>query len=188
MAVVFEGGLGLVAVGLGWLIGSPPMTLVRWTPAGAVWGLAAVLPLVAVLFLCVRVQVWPFTDITRVVDTLLVPMFRGVGLLELAGISLVAGLGEEILFRGVIQEGLSGWIGGPPGVWTGLAAASILFGLLHPVTPCYAAFAALIGLYLGGLWITTGNLLVPIVAHAVYDFLALVYVVKVRGQGIRDRE
>jgi membrane protease YdiL (CAAX protease family) len=29
------------------------------------------------------------------------------------------------------------------------------------------------GAYLGGLWQTSGNLLVPIVAHAVYDFAVL---------------
>ena len=39
----------------------------------------------------------------------------------------------------------------------------------------------LMGLLLGGLWIATGNLLVPIVAHAVYDFLALVWLVKFEG-------
>ena len=187
MAVVFEGGLGLLAVGLGWLIGCPPLALIRWTPAGVVWGLAAVLPLLVMLLLCVRVPLWPCTDITRVVDTFLVPMFRQVGLLELAGISMVAGLGEEMLFRGLIQEGLSGWIGGRLGVWTGLAVASILFGLVHPVTLAYAIFAALMGLYLGWLWIATGNLLVPIVAHAVYDFLALAYIVKIRGQGVGGR-
>ena len=35
--------------------------------------------------------------------------------------------------------------------------------------------AGLIGIYLGWLLAATDNLLVPIVAHAAYDFLALVY-------------
>ena len=40
--------------------------------------------------------------------------------------------------------------------------------------------AGLIGLYLGWLWMATGNLLVPIVTHTVYDFVVLVYLVKIR--------
>ena len=39
----------------------------------------------------------------------------------------------------------------------------------------YFAFATLIGIYLGGLLLWTDSLLVPIVAHAVYDFIALLY-------------
>jgi uncharacterized protein len=38
----------------------------------------------------------------------------------------------------------------------------------------YLWLATLIGAYLGGLYCWSGNLLVPIVAHAVYDFAALV--------------
>jgi membrane protease YdiL (CAAX protease family) len=51
----------------------------------------------------------------------------------------------------------------------------VLFGLLHPITPTYAVLAALMGAYLGGVWLASGNLLVPIVAHALYDFIALAY-------------
>jgi membrane protease YdiL (CAAX protease family) len=35
--------------------------------------------------------------------------------------------------------------------------------------------AALIGLYSGLLWIWTGNLITPMITHAAYDFVALVY-------------
>ena len=38
--------------------------------------------------------------------------------------------------------------------------------------------AGLFGLYLGALWLLTGNLLVAIAAHAVYDFFALLYLVR----------
>ena len=58
--------------------------------------------------------------------------------------------------------------------WPGLAVASLLFGLLHPITPTYVAIAALLGAYLGAVWLATGNLLTVIVAHALYDFVALV--------------
>ena len=65
----------------------------------------------------------------------------------------------------------------------GLLAASVLFGLAHPITPAYAVLAAMIGVYLGWLWLAFDkNLLVPITAHALYDFLALIYLVRTRGR------
>ena len=66
------------------------------------------------------------------------------------------------------------------GDWIALVGVAILFGLLHAVNVAYAVLAALMGLYLGWLWMATGNLAVPIVAHAVYDFLALVYILRGR--------
>ena len=60
----------------------------------------------------------------------------------------------------------------------GLIGASLLFGLAHLLTTSYAVVTALAGLYLGGLFLATDNLLAPIVTHAVYDFLALVYLVR----------
>ncbi len=118
-------------------------------------------------------------------DDLIVPMFQNCTWVELAAISLLAGLGEELLFRGVFQAAMAQWTGdflphspaaAMVGDWIALVAVAILFGLLHAVNVAYAVLATLMGLYLGWLWMATGNLAVPIVAHAVYDFLALVYI------------
>jgi len=182
MAVVFEGGLGVLAVGLGWLLDDPPLERVRWTAESLTWGAAAAVPLAGLLWICVRVPFGPLRDLVRVVDEFLVPLFRHCRMLELAVISALAGVGEELLFRGVIQEAIAGWVGGSSGPWVGLAAAAVLFGLAHLITPTYAVLAGLMGLYLGWLWIDTANLLVPITAHALYDFLALVYLAKIRPQ------
>jgi membrane protease YdiL (CAAX protease family) len=37
------------------------------------------------------------------------------------------------------------------------------------------------GAYLGWLYVGSGNLLVPILVHALYDFVALAFVVSDRG-------
>ena len=49
----------------------------------------------------------------------------------------------------------------------------MLFGLAHPITPTLCRAGGLIGVYFGGLLVATGNLLVPIVTHAAYDFRAI---------------
>lgn len=184
MAAIFEGGLVVVALGLGWLLGVDPLaTFPRdWVGVGwgAAWGLAATLPPLAVLWLCMKYPVRPFRELFEVVDTLLVPLFRTCRVADMAVISVLAGLSEEMLFRGVVQALAAGWVEGPLGVWLGLAVAAVLFGLAHRITTTYAVLASVIGLYLGGIWLISGNLLVPIVAHAAYDFLVLVYLVKLR--------
>ena len=184
VAAIFEGGLAVVAVGLGWLIDRDPLKTFPKTPEevalGAAWGVAATLPPLVLLWLCLKCPWRPFAELVRIVDELLAPLFRSCRLPELAVISVLAGLGEEVLFRGIIQQAIGDWVGGHFGLWIGLAGAAILFGLAHRITLTYALLAGLIGLYLGGIWLATDNLLVPIVAHAAYDFLALVYLVKFR--------
>ncbi len=96
-----------------------------------------------------------------------VSAFRGSVDLELLLLALLAGFGEEIFFRGVLQQ--------ETGIWV----ASLIFGVLHGPSKDFwplALWAAVMGALLGFLYESTGNLVVPAVAHAVYDGVALVYV------------
>lgn len=113
-------------------------------------------------------------------QTMRLSMARALRIVQLAVIAAMAGLGEEMIFRGVVQAALANWLGDGAGPWIALLAAAVLFGLLHTVTPTYALLAGLIGLYLGWLWMVTDNLLVPVVVHGLDDFVALVYLVKTR--------
>jgi membrane protease YdiL (CAAX protease family) len=67
------------------------------------------------------------------------------------------------------------------GPWVGVPVAAAVFGLLHMITPTYALLAAGMGIYLGCAWLATDNLLAVVVAHAVYDFIALIYLLRVEG-------
>jgi membrane protease YdiL (CAAX protease family) len=112
-------------------------------------------------------------------EFLLRPLFGNWSLLQLFAISLVAGLSEEAFFRGAIQGSLADRVN----VILAVLLVSALFGAFHLLTWTYAIIAALIGAYLGLLWIWTGNLLTPMITHAVYDFAALVYFFRFRRPG-----
>lgn len=180
LALVTEGGVGLLALVLGWLLGYPLHDATRWDMAGWITGALGALPLLGIMALVVWVPWPPFRHLLATIDESIAPLFQSCTLLDLALISALAGLGEEMLFRGILQRALAGFAGDPLGPWVGLVASALLFGLAHTVTRGYAVLATIIGAYLGLLWLATENLLVPIVAHAVYDFLALVYLVRVR--------
>lgn len=190
LTLLFEGGLVLLALGLGELAHYGPLQTFPQHGEGILQGLMigtlATLPLLLGLVVIDRYPLGPLADLKRVVEDLILPMFRGVSLLSLALISLLAGLGEEMLFRGLLQGGLAQLLSnrlGPTAAATlALLAASLIFGLVHPITRLYAFLCFVIGLYLGYLWIHTGNLLAPIVTHALYDFFALVYLT--RGGGL----
>ena len=182
-AAVFEGSLTPVAIALGWLLGTPPLAdLFHFTWRDALLGFVATLPPLGLFWLCLVCPWRPFAEIAKITVETLVPLFRECRLVQLAIIAALAGVGEELLFRGVVQAAATQWIGGPHGVWLGLLVAAVLFGLLHAITPTYAVLAGIIGLYLGGLWLACDNLLAPIVTHGTYDLLALVYLARIRGR------
>ena len=189
LALVFEGGLGLLAVGIGWLVGHWPAVGIDFSRlmAGAAaqpqlfaigLGLAATIPLMLALWAIDRWPIGPLKHLRDVGEELLPQMFAGASVLQLAIVSLAAGVGEELLFRGLVQAGLSRWIEGAAGPWIALAAASLLFGVCHWLNSTYAAAAALAGLYFGLIFWLTGSLWTPIVTHAMYDFLALLYLIR----------
>jgi len=184
-AFLFELGLGVAAIGGGLWLGFDPLRSIsnRWSAwfdnAQAVWwGVLAAAPLLAAMLSCERLPFAPLKRLRALVDQQLVPLFAPLSIFELAAISLAAGFGEEVLFRGFIQSGLATWIGPPSGTMGGLLWAAILFGACHWLTPTYALLATVVGIYLGLLYLWTDNLLAPLVAHAVYDFLALVYLTR----------
>lgn len=172
MVAGFEAGLAVVAILLGWLLGVWPLATLAWDPRAIGWGLLATAPLLAGLWLAVRFPIGPFRGMVEVVDHMLAELMSGATLGHFALISLTAGIGEETLFRGLVQALAENWSGS----WlTGLLVAGVLFGLAHNVTATYGVVASVVGVYFGLLWLHTENLLAPIAAHAAYDFFAIWY-------------
>jgi membrane protease YdiL (CAAX protease family) len=174
VGVAVEASLGVLAWILGFWLGQPAGATLRADWAAAAWGVAATGPLMLVFVACLRSSLEPLLKIRRFFDETLRPLFSQCSLGELALVAVAAGIGEELLFRGVVQA----WASRHLGEAAGLAAANVVFGLLHPITPAYVLLAGLMGAYLGALWLATGNLLAPITAHALYDFLALAFLLR----------
>jgi membrane protease YdiL (CAAX protease family) len=176
MAVVVEGGLALVAVALAWLfnvplreqIPQPGMPLLSSIGLGAL----VTLPMLAVFYWLVHSSRATLRQLRHQVESLINEMFPAANLAQFGLVALLAGVGEELLFRGVLQNLL--------GRWTtpiaGLLIASLLFGLAHALSRLYFLLAFVIGLCFGWIVFQYNDLVVPMVAHSLYDFVALVYI------------
>ena len=170
-ALCFEIGLGVVALVLGRLLGVWPAKLLHW-PIPAADGLIGLLSAIPPLVLMLGMRRIPWSilqELKLLVDEQVVPLFRGVSLTDVALLSVAAGWGEELLFRGLVQAGLADWIG----PWPAIVLASLLFGLVHFFSPAYFVMAAGISLYFGWLFWHFESLWIPVIAHALYDFLML---------------
>lgn len=105
-------------------------------------------------------------SVRAAVDDVLVPTFAGLTPQQVVVVSLAAGIGEELFFRGCLQPAI------------GLIPASVAFGLAHVAGARMLAFgvwAIGMGLVLGALVVATDGLLASITAHACYDVLAFHY-------------
>jgi len=175
IAVAFELGVLGVALAIGWAVGRPVAPLLRPTAVDSLLAFPATIPPLVVLWVVIRSPWPPFRRLVAEVDAHVAPLFAECSGLQLVLIALAAGVGEEALFRGGLLLAVDS-VGWP----VALLATSALFGLVHLVTPAYAALAGVVGLYLGALALWSGGVWLPAAVHALYDFVALIVLVHSR--------
>ncbi len=175
-ACAFEAGLGLLAFPLGWLVGIDPMADFIFSWSAIATGLLATAPVFILFLVLYDHPAACLVEIKTTQKTVLGHYLSGCNPGQLLLLALLAGVGEELLFRGVLQP----WVEIIFGLTAGLLVSNLVFGFVHCVTLLYAVLAGTIGLYLGWLQDVTEqrNLLIPMVTHGVYDFLAFLIVVR----------
>jgi membrane protease YdiL (CAAX protease family) len=103
----------------------------------------------------------------RALHSALRPAVHGAADGSLLALAVASGLGEELLFRGLLVQVI------------GIAASSLVFGALHQIRGrarwWWMALAAGMGVVLALIFRATGSLLGPIVAHAAINAANLRY-------------
>jgi len=97
-------------------------------------------------------------------------------------IAILAGLGEELFFRGILQKIFSEWQNAVLAIWL----AAFIFSAIH--LQFYGFFPRmLLGAFFGYLLFWSGNLWLAVLAHTVNNGLAVVfYYLKFNGAQIPD--
>ncbi|WP_078553225.1 CPBP family intramembrane glutamic endopeptidase [Bacillus alkalicellulosilyticus] len=101
-------------------------------------------------------------------------VFKNRNIIHIFFIALVVAVSEEILFRGILQTGL------------GLVPASLIFAIIHfryLSKIILFIMTVSISFLLGYAFWYTGNLLVPIFAHFLIDFILGVLLSKAKSRG-----
>lgn len=154
-------------------LGEPFPFVLRFDAAGCRDGLLATLPIAAYMAFSLSPLGESFAAVRRIYDLLrdlIGRPLRDTPPWQLVTLGVAAGIGEETLFRGVLQP----WVAELTSPWTSIALTSVVFGLLHAVTPLYFVLASAISVYFGWLVLASDNLLVPAIAHGLYDVIGFV--------------
>ena len=174
MAFWFEGSLIGLAYILGWIADINPIGELKFTAKALGLGVLGTVPLFVLFLLFHAFPKGSLQTIKQVLHNVLGPSLSACSFLQLFLLAALAGIAEEILFRGVVQP----WLESVWGMTAGLLMSNLLFGLVHFISITYAIVAALIGIYLG-LFMDAGgerNLLTPVIIHGLYDFLGFLVV------------
>lgn len=99
-------------------------------------------------------------------------------LLVVAAVALLAPLGEELLYRGVLYQALAKRLPG----WPALGLTGLAFGLTH-LEPFVVVLTFPLGMLLAYAMRRHGTLVVPYVAHAVFNGIGVVLIRAGIGQG-----
>lgn len=171
---IFEGVLLLIAFGAGWLTGVNPTLWLSWSVEDALLGLAATIPMLVALAISLLVPSNGMRQIRKFLRQSVGNYLVQCKPLDIFLLSVLAGVCEEILFRGFFFQWISQW-----NFMLAVLITNLLFALAHSLTAMYALIAAFLGLYLTALVGVdkSPNLLIPIVAHTLYDFVAFYVVI-----------
>lgn len=89
-------------------------------------------------------------------------------------VSIMAGVGEELLVRGVLQNVLVNYLGPT----SGIVLASLVFGFMHYLSKTYVLVTFALGLAFGLAYHLSDSLVLVMTAHAIYDVFAFAVIVK----------
>lgn len=172
VAVAVEASLAAIAFCLAWAAGFSP--LVGWDGSwsAVLQGLAGTMPLLAVMGLAEAFPIGPLRHAKELGDQFVRPFVARLTLFDIVLFSVLAGVCEELFFRGFLQNFLAYWLP----TWAAWLLTAVAFGLAHPVSRAYVVLAGLIGLYFTVLYACLGNLLVVMIAHGVYDLIVMLYI------------
>ena len=181
--VLSAGALGIVQVGLVWLLAMrvwpPPFRLVGLKRSrqslprtfGAVLiAIAASLGFAQLYTLAAMALGWDFLTPRNLPDDLLLP--GAMSLISVIALAVWTPFAEELFFRGFVMRGLvHRWGSGP-----GLFLSAAIFAALH-FSPALLLPVFVTGLLLGGLYRYTDSLWPPVAVHAAQNALAALTII-----------
>src|SRR5690554_4536337 len=115
IATYFEGALILIAYGIGWAVSINPLAHIEFSGMALVWGILGTLPLYALFALSYNLPWQGMRAVRNFLVDKLGPFLSRYRWQQMLYLGFLAGISEEILFRGLLQPWFEqnwGWVGG----------------------------------------------------------------------------
>jgi membrane protease YdiL (CAAX protease family) len=148
----------------GWLVANSACSLVYWLSL-AIWTWFYPSPVLP-----------EHTVITVLSDSASSTIIR---VLAIVGALLLAPIGEELLFRGLLQSGIKKLMfvrwGSWCHRWIAIAVSAAIFGAMHTGTPHHIPSLIVLGVILGYLYERSGSLVLPILVHVLFNSKTLLW-------------
>ena len=167
-ALLFQGGIAVLGLVASLVFGIPVPLIGPGLWPSVLYGILGAAGTYALLLLLTRIPGLFPDNLERQMQGLH-DFASGYSPSVLVLLSLLAGVGEELLFRGAVQGMLMEYTNAT----TAVLAASVLFGLVHYVSFTYFLVATGLGLILGGVYAFSESIVLVMIWHAVYDMVAL---------------
>jgi membrane protease YdiL (CAAX protease family) len=102
-----------------------------------------------------------------------------IRVVAVVGAIILAPVGEELLFRGILQSGVKKLVfvrwGSWRHRWIAIAVTAAIFGLVHTGTPHHIPSLIALGVILGYLYERSGSLVLPILVHMLFNGKTLLW-------------
>lgn len=138
---MLELALLFVAILWGWLFHRPALLDLHWSLTAASIGMMAAVPPFLLFFWTLNSKLPVCSRHKDLMEAFLRPLLGNWSILQLAVISICAGISEKAFFRGAMQGSLANRVD----LVIALVLASVAFGAAHMITWTYAIMATLIG-------------------------------------------
>jgi len=150
--------------GVPWVYESPWVRFEPWVALAVSAGLGLLLSALVIAGTRFTVARFPWAQRLHLE---LRPIAHGLTLWQVVVIAFFSSLGEELLFRGLLQP------------WLGVLPTSVVFGICHQIPGhsrwVWVCWATFVGMAFGAIYALTGSLLGALLAHAVINAVNLSY-------------
>ena len=187
--VQVEGGLAVLAIVIAYFAKIPFWDMLTVTPFAVAFGVLGTFPMFLLCYLVYKLPGKAIEFTRRFMKTMYHDFVRHCSVMQLLLVAMMSGIGEELLFRGILQTTITHWCGGETrGLVLAIVITSILFGLAHPISKLYVFLCFVIGLYLGAVFVWSGNnLIAPILLHAIYNFVIFLTLPRMIGFSTKSK-
>ena len=166
--MLFELCLALIGIGICYALGYVPPIYSGSVAVTAMLAIGGALGMFVAMQLITNCHGWVKAQSLEIYKKV-GPMFSKLATYQIILIAIAAGVCEELLFRAGLQEALA--IKLQP-MWA-IIIASLVFGLVHALTPLYFVLATIMGLTLGVGYHYSQDLIGVMLWHAIYDIIAI---------------